>query len=336
MPYTIHILPEGSMTIAGAQLDGITQGDGSHMIGATLTLNSSAWQAVEIDDNDTDFEDNDNSQQLADPTLIDGVSFAAGSRIEAEYSLTATDGTNTWTLIAVNVNNSSPSYATVEGLAFIGPVGGFPPLGVPLTVTDAQEGPSFASGDFAAPICFAAGTCIAVPGGEAAVETLRPGDLVLTRDGGARPLVWVGRRTVPARGRFAPVEFEPGSVGNARTLLLSRQHRLRFSGWRAELLFGEEAVLIPAAHLVDGRRIRVRDGGMVTYVHLMFDRHAIVFAEGAEAESFHATADNLARISPAARAELLALFPQIAEGAALGPLRHPALRRPEARALLAG
>lgn len=338
MSYTIYMLSEGQMTISGAVLDGVTQGDGSHMVGATITLNSNVWQGVEIDDNphDTSFDDNDGSQRLAADVTIDGQTFSAGTRVSSEYSLTATDGTNTYTLVGFNVTNSSPHYATVEGLAFIGPTGGFPPVGVPLTVTAAQEGPAFEAGDHAAPICFAAGTRIAVPGGEVAVETLRPGDLVLTREAGAQPVRWIGQRTVAARGRFAPVEFAPGAVGNRRTLRLSRQHRLRYSGWRAELLFGEASVLIPAVHFVNGRTIRVREGGWVTYVHLMFDGHRIVTAEGAEAESFHATERNLSCVSAAARSELLALFPELGTTGHTGGLAHPALGRREARALLAG
>jgi hypothetical protein len=336
MTYTIQMLPEGQMSISGAVLDGVTQGDGSHMIGATVTLNSTAWLAVEIADDDADFGDNDTGQRLAQDIVIDGVSFPAGSVVEAEYSLTATDGTTTWTLVAFNVNNSSPAYATVEGLAFIGPSGTLPPAGTTLTVTGAQEGPVFSSSDYMTPLCFVAGTRIAVPGGEVPVETLRPGDMVLTCDHGPQPVLWMGQRTVRAEGRFAPVEFAPGAIGNRAPLRLSRQHRVRHSGWRAELLFGEASVLIPAVHLVDGDRVRVVEGGLVTYVHLMFDGHRIVWAEGAEAESFHATIGNLGRLSRAGREELLSLFPELAEGGAPVPLAHPVLRGREARALLAG
>ncbi|WP_200306304.1 Hint domain-containing protein, partial [Paracraurococcus ruber] len=45
-------------------------------------------------------------------------------------------------------------------------------------------------------ICFYPGTRIRTPDGEAAVETLAIGDLVLTADGQARPVRWVGRQTV--------------------------------------------------------------------------------------------------------------------------------------------
>lgn len=50
---------------------------------------------------------------------------------------------------------------------------------------------------------FVAGTRIAVPGGERPVETLRPGDLVLTRDHGPQPARRTGARHVAALGPLA-------------------------------------------------------------------------------------------------------------------------------------
>jgi hypothetical protein len=42
--------------------------------------------------------------------------------------------------------------------------------------------------------CFVAGTLIATPEGEKLVETLQPGDLVLTHDDGPQPIRWVGHQ----------------------------------------------------------------------------------------------------------------------------------------------
>ena len=50
----------------------------------------------------------------------------------------------------------------------------------------------------------------------------------------------------------------------------------------------------------------------VSYVHLLFDRHEIVAAEGAAAESLHTGPEALKALSPAARAEIAALFPDLA------------------------
>jgi hypothetical protein len=36
--FTIYVLAECQMTIDSAVLDGVTQGDGSHLVGRTITL----------------------------------------------------------------------------------------------------------------------------------------------------------------------------------------------------------------------------------------------------------------------------------------------------------
>ena len=44
--------------------------------------------------------------------------------------------------------------------------------------------------------CFTPGTRIVTDQGEVAVEDLRPGDMILTRDNGFQPLVWAARPIV--------------------------------------------------------------------------------------------------------------------------------------------
>lgn len=135
------------------------------------------------------------------------------------------------------------------------------------------------------PQCFAAGTLIATPGGERAVETLRAGDLVLTRDGGAQPILWAGGREVRGDGSHAPVRFEAGALGNRRPLVVSQQHRMLIEGWRAELTCGVDEILIAAKHLVNGHTIRIMRTSSVRYVHLLLDAHHILTAEGVPSES---------------------------------------------------
>ncbi len=70
--------------------------------------------------------------------------------------------------------------------------------------------------DFSFAMCFAEGTRIATPSGEVAVETLAPGDLVLTADGRAVPILWVGIQTL--RRGFAhqdrsPIQIAAGALG---------------------------------------------------------------------------------------------------------------------------
>jgi hypothetical protein len=173
--------------------------------------------------------------------------------------------------------------------------------------------------------CFVAGTLIATPAGPVAAEALRPGDLVLTQDHGPQPLRWVGRREVPGRGVMAPVELATGCLGAHRPLRVSPQHRLLIRSSRAHLLFGAAEVLAPALALVDGRRIRRRAMARVVYVHLLLDRHEILWAEGCAAES----------LLPGMRlrADLPGLDAALAEATHRhGPAR-PLLTVPEARLL---
>ncbi|MDP2738381.1 MAG: Hint domain-containing protein [Pseudorhodobacter sp.] len=184
------------------------------------------------------------------------------------------------------------------------------------------------------PPCFTPGTMIRTPSGERAVESLRPGDLVVTRDHGAQPLRWCGSRTVSGLGRFAPIRFAPGVLGNSRALLVSPQHRMLLGGWRAELLFGQDEVLVAARHLVDGGRVQVQPVAEVTYLHLLFDRHEIIEAEGVPSESFH-PGDAILAGDAELRAEILALFPELAQvgGRTAWPTARCVLRAHEARLL---
>ncbi|MEL7300140.1 MAG: Hint domain-containing protein [Pseudomonadota bacterium] len=182
-------------------------------------------------------------------------------------------------------------------------------------------------------ICFTPGTTIATPRGARPVESLRPGDLVLTRDNGIQPIRWVGQRTVPAMEDFAPIEVAPSVLSGATApLLVSPQHRLLFSGFKSELLFGEREVLVAAKHLLDGHAVRQSPRAEVTYIHIMFDRHELVFANGAATESFFAGDSAMDALEGAAREELFSVFPEL-RSAGPRPTARRALKRYEAALL---
>lgn len=159
--------------------------------------------------------------------------------------------------------------------------------------------------------CFTGGTPITTPEGARMVEDLQAGDLVTTVDHGAQPLRWIGARRVSARGAFAPVRFAVGSLGNQQVLQVSPQHRMLLSGWRAEMFGGAQEVLAPACSLVNGDTVTRAPGGEVTYYHLLFDTHELVYSAGVISESFHPAATGWQSLEEAARGEILALFPQL-------------------------
>lgn len=315
--YTIYQLDESNLSISGGQqLDGITQGDGSHLLGETITLNSGSWTGINITDDDNSFQDSDSSQVLNGTQTIDGVSYTSGAVVEAEYSFTVTDGISTWTLIGFNVQNSTPVFATVEGIAVIGGPGGFPPFGVPLSIISTAEGPNYLASAYATPVCFTAGTQIRTPQGECLIENLSVGDVVETADHGARPIRWIGTQTMSALGKLAPIRFKAEAIGNHSDLLVSPEHRMVMEGWRSTLYFGQERVLVAAKHLVNDTNIRREEGGSVTYIHLLFDAHEIIWAQGALSESLHPGKVAMSSMGEASCAEILSIFPELEQGPA--------------------
>jgi len=160
--------------------------------------------------------------------------------------------------------------------------------------------------------CFVAGTLIATDAGQVPVQDLQPGDRVRTLDHGFQPLVMLAQTEVDGTGAFAPVGFAPGALGNDRWLFVSPQHRMLLTDWRAALWFGDQQVLVAARHLINDTTIRLAPRPRVTYVHLVFAQHEIVFAQGIPSESLHLGAMALSALDRAARAEVMALFPELA------------------------
>ncbi len=204
------------------------------------------------------------------------------------------------------------------------------------SVTDfSDNGGSFGSVDIAngdlSPPCFTPGTQIETPDGPRLVEDLQPGDLVNTADSGAKPLLWIGRTKVSAEGKFAPIRFEAGMFGLTQPLVVSPQHRMLIDDWRAPYLYGHAEVLIAAHCLVNGKTVTRVEGGEVEYIHLLFKRHEIVIANGAKSESYypgHAVSQSERRT----QAEILALFPELAEkGADAVKTARPVVRPREGR-----
>ena len=132
--------------------------------------------------------------------------------------------------------------------------------------------------------CFAEGTHLATPEGPIAVEALRTGGMVLTASGAARPVRWIGYRQVdltrhPDPGAVRPIRIRAGALAENvphRDLLVSPDHGMLLDG-----------MLIPARMLLNGASIlREETWRRVTYLHVELDRHDVLLAEGAAAESY--------------------------------------------------
>lgn len=174
-------------------------------------------------------------------------------------------------------------------------------------------------------VCFTPGTRIMTPDGETAVEALEIGDRVVTRDHGAQRISWIGSTKVTpgriaANASLRPILIRKGALGTdlpQRDMRVSRQHRVLVRDWRAEVLYGDEGgVLVPAFALCnDSSIVEDRPTEDVTYIHIAFENHEIIYADGLETESFHPADRTVAGLSEAQREELLTLFPHLADDA---------------------
>ena len=138
--------------------------------------------------------------------------------------------------------------------------------------------------------CFAEGTAVLTEQGEKPVEHLRDGNRILTRDNGFQPLMWSGIRELTAWDAANCSDLRPillrkdmfGSGVPGQDLVVSAQHKVLISGEGPLTTYGEREVLVSAADLRASPPIRpVR-----RYVHLLFERHEIIWANGAWTESF--------------------------------------------------
>jgi hypothetical protein len=168
-------------------------------------------------------------------------------------------------------------------------------------------------------VSFARGTAITLGDGRPrAIEDLRPGDMVLTRDHGRQPVAWVGRATLRAVGAFAPVVITRGAYGNAADLILSPHHRIFLYQRDRRPGVPTAELLVQAKHLVDGEAVYRREGGFVDYFSLVFARHEIIYAEGIPAESLLVSEATVTRLPPEIAAEVKARFPGLSQSQHFG------------------
>lgn len=179
--------------------------------------------------------------------------------------------------------------------------------------------------------CFAAGVRIDTADGPCPVHEIEEESLVHTLDNGLQPVRRVLSKKVEGTGSLAPVVFRAGALGNKRDLVVSPHHRILLSGWRAELLVGSLEVLASARDLVNGDTVFRLPVAEVEYVHLLFDRHEVIFAEGVATESYHPLLGHTAEDGHDTLAELMRLFPALeAEAQGFGPAARPTLTSGEA------
>ncbi|MBU2981927.1 Hint domain-containing protein [Lentibacter algarum] len=270
----------------------------------TLTLVAGATPTViEISDDDAAFDEIDGTQQtLTSAVTVDGTSYAAGTFVSAAYDIINT--TTGHMLTGFHFGGDGYQQGAIDGMASTTML--VPGQTYTFDTERTSHNQNTPYTDYVA--CFTKGTLVDTPDGPVPIEALREGDLINTYETGPQPLIWVGHRRVDAEGKFAPIRFEAGAIDNESSLEVSPEHRMLVRGGDVQLLFGENEVLMPAKALVNGRDVTQRSGGEVTYFHLLFEDHQVVFTHGALSESLLLSEASSAGFSCAASREALSIL----------------------------
>lgn len=303
--------------------------------------------------------DDPNSSTFGDLTL-DG----AGTGIVDSNTWISVDGGNTWTTFTIEFHGylADDPQLYVNGIDLVGErvaiitvTGGdrlffFPDnQNIDQLTIDSMLSKEFsldAAGEITTPlpVCFTKGTKIRCEQGQVAVEELKVGDMVVTINGIAQAIKWIGKRSLTyselcRNPNFAPVRIRAGALGNnlpLTDLVVSQQHRMLLDNWQVELMFGSKNALAAAKHLVNDHSIMLEtpeDG--VEYYHILFDKHEIIYANDALTESFHPGQWALDGLGHEARREIFELFPELENSADnYGPTAQVVLKSFEVESLL--
>ena len=170
--------------------------------------------------------------------------------------------------------------------------------------------------------CLTPGVSIATARGPRAIEDLRPGDRIVTRDNGLRDIVWTGARSYDFAelGRLThlqPVLLAQGSLGAGlpeRDMVVTPNQRILVACDRTMLTLEGHEAFVAAKHLENCRTIRPVPMLGVTFVHVMCDRHEVALANGCWCELFQPADRSLNGVGNAQRNELAEIFPALARG----------------------
>ena len=152
------------------------------------------------------------------------------------------------------------------------------------------------------------------------IESLAVGEMVLTKDNGLQPILWIGKRALNSidlafNPNLRPIRLMAGSLGADlpnQDLRVSPQHRMLVRSGIAQRMFGVKEVLVAAKSLVAVPGIApVLTDAPVCYVHILFDAHQVIYANGAPSESLYTGSQALKSVPAQAQQEIFALFPEL-------------------------
>lgn len=250
-------------------------------------------------------ESGDDLTQTGSAESLDGsTTYATGNMyLEEQYTL-AKPGGGTIDVYRVEVDGLLVGYITSEPLVPGTNYSYTTSNVVPLNAPDTTDPTALIDVP-----CFTSGTLIRTPAGDRNIDDLKVGDPVVTVDNGPQKIRWIGKKTIATaelrrHPNIRPILIRKGVLGATQDLLVSPQHGIMHG----------ESHLIRAKHLCDvpNSRVRIAHGQRhVTYIHLLFDDHQIIFSNGVPSESLYPGKQALGSFSDDAQQELFRLFPEL-------------------------
>ena len=191
--------------------------------------------------------------------------------------------------------------------------------------------------------CFTPGSLISTATGLVPVEKLSVGTKIITRDNGFQKIRWIGHRTIDRRWMNAspclqPVLIRKDALGDGNPsadLMVSPNHRILVGDANTIAYLGESEVLVAAKHLVGRPGVSRAAVSQITYIHMMFSQHEIVYSNNSWSESFQPGDHIMSGLDSDQRDEIFTLFPEL-EGRVdptLFPIARRVIRKHEARIL---
>ena len=307
---------------------------------STLTVNApQSGQVLQMTDGDSEFTDGDSDQELTQAITLGGTTYPVGETVETEYAYVirpvgSSDPADNVTIYSVEIDADVVAFAS-DGPLMPGQAYDF------ISIASNDPVASYSTGLF---VCFATGTLIATPEGGIPVEDIRPGQLVLTADDGPQPVIWRGARRLDFRAGAdpsqKPVLIKAGALGCGlpdRDLVLSPEHRVCLSGPVVSAIFGAAEVLVPAKSLTALPGVRRMAGRRaVTYHSLLLPAHAVLWADGARAESFYPTPYSLSLLGGVMARQVTQAVPRLLDdpGGGYGRFARRPLTAQEADVLI--
>lgn len=326
MPTTFSVLSLGQFADIDPNEGNNTAENASNLVGMSfgtssdpLFNNEATFSSISHSGGGSSYFDQ-NQWSSSDQFSINGSgSFTFDSSVVYNATITYTDGT-TDTITAVVFQDTlgntylAPEFSNNADQAAL-EAGPIQSLTLDSLLGATYSGMTANREDWDVVTCFAKGTHILTPTGERLIEDLEVGDLVETRDGDAQTIQWIGTTTRKVTPKLAPIRITAGALGQGlpkRDLLVSPQHRMLVRSRIAQRMSDAGEVLIAAKKLLDLPGVMVASElEEITYFHILCEDHQILFAEGAEAESFYLGQMALQALDAEALEEVKELFPEL-------------------------